>query len=173
MNLFNIYKKSFEIVVQNPAITLFLVIFLIASNLLAGFMFTSNTKIVAMVMSFCIFMLSLCFVSGWLNIIKDCAKDEKSKEKNYLSIFLEGIGKNIIPVGIGSFIYTLILMVVLFLTGKIAHQAFGSLDFILKDLLRLARVPWENERSLVKKVVFNVDTPLTSIYGSNKIEQFI
>ena len=47
----------------------------------------------------------------------------------------------------------------------------GTLE-ILKDLLRLARVPWENERSLVKKVVFNVDTPLTSIYGSNIIEQF-
>jgi len=138
MNLFNIYKNSFEIVAKNPAITLFLVAFLIASNLLAGFMFTSNTKLVATIISFCLFMLSLCFVSGWLNVIKDVSKNG-SKEKNYFPIFLEGIGKNIIPIGIGSFIYTLILVFVLFLTGKIAHNLFGSLDFILKDLVNLAQ----------------------------------
>lgn len=139
MKLFEIYKKSFATVVSNPAVTLFLVLFLIVSNILTSYMFTSRTKIVAFILSFCVFLLSLCFVAGWFYIVKDVAKNDSDENKNYFAIFLEGIGKNIIPIGIGSFIYTFILTLVLFLTGKVAYNLFGSLDFILKDLITITQ----------------------------------
>ena len=157
MNIFKLYKQSFSTIVTNPNITLFLVLFLILSNVFALYVFSAKTFIVAMILSFCVFLLSLCFVSGWFNVIKDVAKSENNKiqnstelndstysqtstqSKNYFSIFLEGIGKNIIPVGIGSLIYTLILILVFTLSAKFANHFFGSLDFLLKDLTTIAQ----------------------------------
>ncbi|MBQ7287436.1 MAG: hypothetical protein IJW73_06720 [Candidatus Gastranaerophilales bacterium] len=137
MNLINIYKKSFYTVFANPAVTLFLILFLIASNFLSSYMVVARTKIVAMILFFCAFLLGLCFISGWLQIMKDVSEDEKAENKNYFAIFLEGIGRNIIPIGIGGFIYTLLITILFLITGKIAFHLFGSLDFILKDLANL------------------------------------
>lgn len=139
MKLFELYKKSFSNVVANPTITMFLVLFLILSNLMAVYMFSSKTVIVATILSFCLFMLTLSFISGWLYIVKEISIEGEKENKNYFSVFLEGIGKNIIPVGIGSFIYTLLLVLVLLITGKIAFLLFGSLDFIAKDITVLTQ----------------------------------
>lgn len=139
MNIFKLYKDSFSIVVMNPTVTLFLVMFLIVSNIFAGYLISVKSFLVAAILSFCIFMLGLCFASGWFNVIKDIACDSKAENKNYFAVFFEGIGKNIIPVGLGSFLYTLLLTLLFFLAGKFANHFFGSLDFILRDMATIAQ----------------------------------
>ena len=146
MNLFEIFKKSFSTVITNPAVTLFLVLFMIASNFLASYAFHINSYFVTLTLTGCIFLLSLCFISGWFEITKDLTLNKPEENKDYGGIFLEGIGKNIIPIGLGCFIYVLILMCVLILTGKICHEVFGSLDFIAKD----ASILTQDNASLIK-----------------------
>ena len=139
MKIFNLYKKSFTSVIVNPTITMFLVLFLILSNLMTAQMFAAKTALVSAILSFCLFMLTLSFISGWLYIAKEISLEGEKENKNYFAIFLEGIGKNILPVGIGSFIYTLLFVIIMFLTGKIAYSVFGSLDFIVKDVAILTQ----------------------------------
>lgn len=139
MNLINIYKKSFSQVMTNPIITLFLILFIIISNLFMGYAYSAKSFVTTLVVSTCAFLLSICFIAGWFNVIKDVAKDEKAENKNYFSIFMEGIGKDVFPIGVGCLIYGILLTVVLILTGKIAHHAFGSLDFITKDIIPIAQ----------------------------------
>ncbi|MBR3604400.1 MAG: hypothetical protein IKL52_00030 [Candidatus Gastranaerophilales bacterium] len=139
MNLFNIYKKSFSQVMTNPVITLILILFIISSNLFMGFAYGAKSIITTLVVSTCAFLLSLCFIAGWFSVIKDITKDEKSQNKNYFSIFMEGIGKDAFSIGVGCLIYGILLGVILVLTGKIAHHTFGSLDFITKDIVSIAQ----------------------------------
>ena len=100
MKIFDLYKKAFTGVMVNPTITMFLVLFLILSNLMASQMFASKTAIVSTILSFCLFMLTLSFISGWLYVAKEISLKGEKENKNYFAIFLEGIGKNILPVGI-------------------------------------------------------------------------
>ncbi|MBQ9150453.1 hypothetical protein IJX73_05935 [bacterium] len=139
MKIFDLYKKSFLSAITNPTISMFLVLFLILSNLMANQMITSKTAVVSMILSFCIFTLTLAFISGWLYVAKEISIEGEKENKNYFAIFLEGIGKNIVSVGIASFIYTLLFTIILFIAGKIAYLAFGSLDFILKDITSLTQ----------------------------------
>ena len=163
MNLFNHIKKSTTTIFQNPAVTLFLVLFLIISNLFMGYIFNTKTKIVALILIFCLFLFSLCFTSGWLNIVADVSKDSKGENKNYLGIFFEGIGKNIIPVAFASFIYTLILMLVLYIASKIAILLFGNLDFLLKDLTSIS----QNNNALIEYYEKLSDNQKFAILGWN------
>ena len=46
MKIFDLYKKSFLSAITNPTISMFLVLFLILSNLMANQMITSKTAVV-------------------------------------------------------------------------------------------------------------------------------
>lgn len=133
MNLFNIYKKSLQIILSNPLITTYLVLFFIISSIFLGRIFASETKIIAMILCIGLIALNLCFASGWLYVIKNTITAKETSKSTSLSIFFEGVGKNIIPLGIGSLLYSVCLLIILFLTSKFASNVFGSLDFILKD----------------------------------------
>lgn len=176
MNLINIYKKSLLTTFSNPSITLFLVLFLIASNLMTSYMQASYSNSVATILFFCITMLSVCFVSGWSLVIKDVSSEEKKENKNYFGIFFEGIGKNIISVGIGCFIYTFLLVVVFVITGKIAHETFGSLSFIQSDL---ANLPQDNKAiidyftNLSSEKEFIITSWILSLFLATTIFNFV
>lgn len=138
MKIIDLIKKSFRIVVENPTITLFFVIFLIISNFLAPYIMIAQSKVVALIIALCIFFLTTVFLAGWFQMLKEVAKEEditKLKDKNFFAIFLEGISKNGIAVTIGVIIYLFLLSAVLFLTSEIALRLFGSLDFIFRDMM--------------------------------------
>lgn len=131
-------KKSISAVNENPAITLILVLYLIAVNLVMPHVFTAQSAILSAVLSICVFLISAVFISGWINILKESTENEKIKEKNFAALFLEGVGKNIIPVSGGALIYFIFLSVILLLAVKFAQSFFGSLDFLFQDILSLA-----------------------------------
>ena len=138
MKIIDLIKKSFRIVVENPTITLFFVLFLIISNFLAPYIMIAQSKIVALIIALCIFFLTTVFLAGWFQMLKEVSKEEdisKLKDKNFFATFLEGISKNGIAVTIGVIIYLSLLSVVLFLTSEIALRLFGSLDFIFRDMM--------------------------------------
>ncbi|MBQ4647382.1 MAG: hypothetical protein IJB79_08545 [Candidatus Gastranaerophilales bacterium] len=139
MKLIDIYKNSYKMVISTPAVTMFLVLFLIVSNLLTSYAFSSGVKSLALILTFCVFMLTLCFISGWLYIIKDTIKNDKKEDKNYWAIFLEGIGKNIVSIFFGFIIYFILFLIILILTGKVAYTLFGNLDFLTKDATLVAQ----------------------------------
>lgn len=133
--IFNLIKKSFNTVIENPSITFYFVLFLIILNFLAYYITTSNNFYVSVTLITASLLLSFAFSSGWFQVIKESCDKEKIKEKNYFSIFLEGVGKNIIPVSIAMIVYFLLFAIVIYLTSLIANALFGNLNFILNDIL--------------------------------------
>ena len=106
MNLLNIYKKTIATIFSEPAIAMFFMLYIISSSFLGGVALSTKTSFNALVMVFCFFVFALCFISGWLEIIKESAKTPQFREdKSHWGVFLEGIGKNIVSLGIGLFIY--------------------------------------------------------------------
>ena len=104
-----------------------------------GYAYGAKSAITTLIISTCTLLLSLCFVAGWFNVIKDIAKNNETQNKNYFAIFIEGIGKDVYSVGIACLIYGILLTILLVLTGKAAHHIFGSLDFITKDIMTIAQ----------------------------------
>ena len=133
MNLLNIYKKTITTIFSNPTVVLSFILYMIISSLLSGYALSAKSQINTLALLFCMILFALCFASGWFEIIKENTKETK-EDKNYWGIFLEGIGKNIIPLTLGLFIYALLFILVISVTAKIAHNAFGSLNFITKDV---------------------------------------
>ena len=154
-------KKSFDTVNENSTITLFLVLYLIAINLILPYTFFAKSIITSSVLSICLFLLSAVFVAGWINVLKESVDKEKLKEKNFLAIFLEGVGKNVVPVGIALIGYAFLLAIVLFFTGKAAQYLFGSLDFLFRDIFTLS-----NEQNAFMDYIKTLSTDkLFIIYG--------
>ena len=131
-------KKSFNCIIENPSITLFLVLFLIGANILASYILSSQVKILAQILMLCLLAFIFVFFSGWLQVIKESNDREKIKEKNFYSIFLEGIGANIIPVSIGIIIYTLFVFLALIVAQYIALHFIGDINFFLDDLNKIS-----------------------------------
>lgn len=139
MTVLSLIKKSFLTVITNPAITLFFVLYLIFSSILSVYIQSVQMPIVGLILIFCEFSLTLCFLSGWFQIIKENIGEEKNIKP--FSSFLEGVGKNIIPITLGIFVYSICFIFVLFLTSILADKFIGSLDFILKDLPVITQNP--------------------------------
>jgi len=134
MVLFDSIKKSFGCVIENPSITLFLVLFLIASQLLIKYIVSAQNNIVALILLLTLFVLVFAYFSGWFKVIKESVQREKIKENNFYSIFLEGIGANIIPVSIGIVNYTVLLLIILQVARIIATLKFGDINFLIDGL---------------------------------------
>ena len=130
-------KKSFDTVNENSAIVLFFVLFLIAINFLLPYIFSAKSIITTVILSICLFLFAAVFIAGWINVLKESTEKEKIKEKNFSAIFFDGAGKNIIPVAFSLFLYSVLLVTILFLVGRFAQYFFGSLDFLFKDILNM------------------------------------
>ena len=115
MVLIDSIKKSFKCIVDNPSITLFLVLFLIGANLLASSILSAQAKLIAQALIFCLFALVFIFFSGWFEVIKETCQTEKIKEKNFYSIFLEGVCKYIISSVLGIALYIVFVFITIFL----------------------------------------------------------
>lgn len=130
-------KKSYKTIVNTPAITLYLVLFLIAINLLAPFIAYARIPVVGMILILCAFFFCSCFFAGWCQILKENTNKEIDKDKKYFPIFLEGVGKNIVPISFGLIIYIVSFLAVIVLASFIAAKCFGRLDFIFRDMMSL------------------------------------
>ena len=131
MSITAIIKKSFKTVVDNPFITLLLVLFLIGFNILIAHIFIVKSLTIMTVLTLCTFALFVCFLSGWFGVIKEACND--SKDKNYSAIFFENIGKNIIPTVIAILVYCFLFLVIIYSTSLIATKVFGSLEPIIAN----------------------------------------
>jgi hypothetical protein len=114
------------------------VLFLIGANVLASCVLTSKTKLIAQILVLCLFALIFVFFSGWLEVIKQSTDIEKIREKNFYSIFLEGIGANIIPATIGIILYSLFTFLTMILAQIIAAKCFGDISFFINELNKVA-----------------------------------
>lgn len=135
--LINLIKKSFKIVVDSPVITLFLVMYLILMNLLLFNISNSlrgGLAIVAFILFSCVYLLSACFFAGWYNIIVASFKDEDFQNKKSLPIFLEGVGKNFLPISIGMFVNFVILISFIIAASFVAYHFAGGLDFLPDEI---------------------------------------
>lgn len=134
MILISSIKKSFDCVIKNPAITLFLVLFLIVLSILAKYIIAAKTIAIAITLFLCFLALVFAYFSGWFKVIKESCDKEKIKEKNFYMIFLEGIGENIIPTALGLIIYSALMIFVVYLSQLVAFKVFGSISFFLDGL---------------------------------------
>jgi len=135
MILIEAIKNSFKKILNNPAIQLFLILFLIVIQLLASYAYVAQSKIIYIMLRLCMFAVVCVFISGWVNVIKE-ALDEK-KEKRPYGAFLEGIGKNILTSSICTILYCIVLSAVFYIAQIIAIKMFGNVDFLFKDLQTL------------------------------------
>ena len=142
MILFDSIKKSLAITLKTPAIALFFVLFLILINILGAYTMQSRTGLITAVLAFCIYALICVFFAGWFHVAKESFDKDENKEKNFYSIFLEGIGMNWVLSALGVLVYFLIFILFVMLAKELAHFVFGSIDFLVKDL---ANVPANNE----------------------------
>lgn len=157
----DIVKKSFANIINNPSITLFLVIFLILINILAPYVYNSKSPYISAILMLCAFLLSCVFLSGWFQVIKESLDEKNIKEKNFGAIFLEGTGKNIVSITICTILLCLILNITLFLVRLFSLKMFGSVDFIAQDLSLLPQ-----DSDAIAKYIQNLQTDkLYAIYG--------
>lgn len=163
MIVFDIIKNSYRSVIENPSITLFLVLFLIVSNLVASYVLSAPNIMLGQIMIVCLFAFVCIFISGWFKVIQESIDREKIKDKKFYPIFLEGIGENILSVVLGSIIYCLVLFLGIFLSQKIAMTTFGNIDFFLNDLNSIT----QNNISLVEYFQGLTDEQKNVVYGWN------
>ena len=136
--IFGLIKKSYETVMENPSITLYFVLYLIVLNFLAAWVITSNNINASITLIVASMLLSMAFSSGWFQVFFESVDKDKIKEKNYFSIFLEGMGKNIIPVTIASIIFAFVMIGVIILSSVILNLLYENFDSILKEIIIIA-----------------------------------
>ncbi len=134
---FNLFKNSADKVFKSPSVTFYFVLYLIILNYLTYYTLTPHTKLITAILTITTIVFSVAFSSGWLQIIKEKVKNDK--EESYFSVFLEGVGKNIIPVSLGILIYIIILIMLIALTSLIAGALFGDLNSMIKDIILTAQ----------------------------------
>lgn len=131
MSVVSCIKKSFKTIIETPVFTSFFVIFLIVFQFLLIYATNVKNPNISIILSICCFSLITAFLSGWFELAKEATNPEKFKEKKSLPIFFEGIGKNIIPVLVGTIVYSVILKAFLDLFYKlVVVNIFGSIDFV-------------------------------------------
>ena len=134
MVLVDSIKKSFGCIIKNPSITVIFVSFLIASNVLAWFILSSRILILAQILILCLFACIFVFFAGWFRVIKESVDIEKIKEKNFYSLFLEGVGEGVIPVTISIILYIFFVFITVLMAQFVAMKVFGSIDFFFDGM---------------------------------------
>lgn len=133
--LLSLIKKSFSQITENSSIILFVVSYMILVSVIAPL---ATTNFLMKTLGICLILLTVVFCSGWLQLINEVVLDKEIHKKSVFAIFLEGIGKNIVPVIIAMGLYLLILILDLYLTGLVANHFFGDINAIFKDIFASA-----------------------------------
>ncbi len=141
--MLNSLKKSFNIIKENPFITLYFVLYLIVLFLIIPFLIAGRNIFLSMVLGGLMFLLTCAFISGWFNMIKTSTlsfKENKTPEEKLEEAlklkndFFCGVSEYILPIVAGS-----ILMIILFyLHSYLSDLFFGKIDNIMYDLSKYA-----------------------------------
>ncbi len=132
------HKKSLTMLINNPQITLFLVIYLMFAGIIVPNILLSQTKAAFYTFSFLLLMFSTAFFAGWFGFIKGVVtlkndKDINEKLENLKSGFFGSIPVYFFP------ILLLIIIFMLIQTGipNVASILFGKTDAILMQIASL------------------------------------
>jgi len=161
MTFINTIKKSFSSVIKNPSITLFLIAYLIVTNLLIVAIAGAKAKVFAISFLVCLILLSGAFFAGWMQVIKEVACEIEEKDKNFGAIFLEGVGKNILPVAIGVVVLIVAMNLVIMLVRFLAIKVFGDIQPIIAGLSTVA----QDTKSVSDYITNLGQDKVYSIYG--------
>ena len=132
--LLSLIKKSFKQVFENSSIMIFLVAYLIIIGVITPFI---RNDILAMVLGICIILLTIVHFAGWFQLVNAIAieKNNELENKTVFSVFLEGIGRNIVPLIIAFIFYFAILMLFLYVSGFVANHFFGDIQIVFQDIM--------------------------------------
>ena len=138
----NLIKKSFNNIISNPILVLFLVLSSIITSIFVSFTIVQTNFYIFSLLSLCSFLFTAVFFAGWLGMFKELAlrpekKDEEISETEYRSlggVFLESAGYNFVPFAIGLILH-IIFVFIFFMIAKIfAAYLFGNPMELLKDI---------------------------------------
>ncbi len=139
----NSFKKSLDIVKDNPFITLYFVLYLIVLFLIIPFFIAGRNILIAMILGVLMLLLTCAFVSGWFNMIKTSTlnfkKDKTPEQKLEEAIKLKddffcGVSAYILPVIAG----TVVVIGLFYLHSYLSDLFFGKIDEIIYDLSKHA-----------------------------------
>jgi len=134
----SLIKKSFNDIVKNPVITLFLVLYFITISLLFSCISWQKNMIIICTLVVTSFLFIAIFISGWIRVLKEIAlKDENAdndKQKSYFPVFLEGIGENVVPSLFGIVIYFIFSVFFAYLAFLISIKIFGNPQELIKEI---------------------------------------
>ena len=109
--MLNSLKKSFNIVKENPFITLYFVLYLIILFLIIPILIAGRNIFISMILGVLILLLTCAFISGWFNMIKTSVvsfKENKTPEEKFEEAvklkndFFCGVSEYILPVITGA-----------------------------------------------------------------------
>jgi len=136
--MINSIKKSFNIIKDNPFITLYFVLYLIVLFLIIPFLAGRNI-ILGMIIGVLILLLTCAFVSGWFNMIKASTvhyKENKTPEEKLdeaiklKNDFFCGVSGYILPVIAG----TILIIALFYLHSYLSDLIFGKIDSVIYEM---------------------------------------
>ena len=132
----NLIKKSFDDVIKNPIITLFLVLYFIITSIIMTCISLQRNEIVAIVLILTAFLFIAIFIAGWFGVFKEISvqNPNEPKEKSYIAVFLENIGINVIPCTIGLVIYFIFSLLFAYVAYIISLKLFGNPHEIIQQI---------------------------------------
>ena len=142
-NTAGLFKKSFNIVKDNPFITLYFVLYLIVLFLIIPVMLAGRNLFISSILGVLILLLSCAFMAGWFGMIKtatvayqeDRTPEEKLNEAIRLkNNFFCSVSNYILPV-IAGFVG---LIALLYVQSYISDVLFGKIDYISAELSKFA-----------------------------------
>ena len=181
-NTAGLFKKSFNIVKDNPFITLYFVLYLIVLFLIIPVMLAGRNLFISSILGVLILLLSCAFMAGWFGMIKtatvayqeDRTPEEKLNEAIRLkNNFFCSVSNYILPV-IAGFVG---LIALLYVQSYISYVLFRKIDYISAELSKFANdaegfrnylinMPKETWAVIFKKGIFTylVCSFLTMLY---------
>lgn len=133
------FKKSLDIVKDNPFITLYFVLYLIVLFLITPFLIAGRNMLIAMILGILMLLLTCAFISGWFNMIKTSTlnykKDKTPEQKLEEAVklkndFFAGVSEYILPVIVG----TVIIIGLFYIHSYLSDLIFGKIDKVIYDL---------------------------------------
>lgn len=167
----NSFKKAFNIVKDNPFITLYFVLYLIVLFLIVPFLIAGRNMLFAMILGVLMLLLTCAFISGWFNMIKTSTlnfKENKTPEQKLEEAvklkndFFSGVSEYILPVITG----TIVVIALFYLHSYLSDLIFGKIDEVIYDLSKhandaealknyFATLPESTWAAIFKKSIFS------------------
>ncbi len=141
--MLNSLKKSFNIVKENPFITLYFVLYLIILFLIIPILIAGRNIFISMILGVLILLLTCAFISGWFNMIKTSVvsfKENKTPEEKFEEAvklkndFFCGVSEYILPVITGAVAITALF----YFHSYLSDLIFGKIDAVIYELGKYA-----------------------------------